>query len=571
MSAGFAHAQSPIERLVSPGKLSSAHEEQEKVCASCHASFNKKGQAALCLDCHKDINADLAGRQGFHGKSPDVAGADCKTCHTEHIGRDADIRGLDTKSFDHSFTDYPLLGKHATAECKACHQPGIAFSKAPQTCSACHGEDDPHKGKLGSTCADCHSEATWQAIEFDHFGTDFPLLGKHGAVACLSCHKNQVWGGLSAKCIDCHKADDPHEGRFGPDCASCHSADSWTQTRFNHDQTGFSLIGKHASAECAECHGPGKPDPAPTTCVACHRSDDVHKGTNGAACADCHTPKNWKTVSFDHSKTGFALLGAHKTTLCASCHTRPTSEWKPPSTCIGCHTADDRHDGLLGPLCATCHEETSWTKVRFDHDRDTDFAIAGAHKAATCASCHKVPVNQKAPPVSCVGCHRTDDPHKGQLGDGCAQCHNEQSWTENVKFNHEFTDFPLLGAHAAATCGDCHATKAYLDASKECASCHQDKDVHKGGLGAECGQCHNPVSWSRWSFDHTRQTSFPLTGKHSGLDCAQCHKSQSGQDMKISTRCVSCHAADDKHRGAFGTTCDRCHTTEAFWAVEMNR
>lgn len=562
--------QSAIERLVAPGKLSNAHIEQEKDCASCHESFNKKAQSGLCADCHKEIRADISGRTGFHGKFPDVAGAECKSCHTEHIGRGADILGLVPEKFDHDFTDYPLAGGHKKVDCAECHKAGVSFAKAPRDCASCHKADDPHRGKLGTACADCHDVSSWKTIRFDHGKTDFPLLGKHDSEPCMSCHKEQVWAGAPSDCIDCHRADDVHKGSFGTDCASCHSADSWTKTRFNHDTTGFKLTGKHNAIECAACHGPGKPDPAPKTCIGCHRADDVHKGANGTACADCHTAKNWKTVSFDHTKTGFALLGAHGKTPCASCHTKPANEWKPPRTCIGCHTADDTHKGLLGADCETCHAETSWTKIHFDHGTDAGFTLGGAHAAIACATCHKQPTPVASPPVSCAGCHKQDDPHKGQLGDGCGQCHGDLSWTASVRFDHEFTDFPLLGAHEGAECADCHKSKAFLDVSASCADCHADDDVHEGRMGTECAQCHNPSDWKRWTFDHDQQTAFSLTGKHAKLTCAACHTSKSAKSMKISARCISCHASDDKHRGAFGTSCERCHNTEAFWAVEIS-
>lgn len=563
-------SQSAIERLVSPGKLSSAHIEQEKDCASCHESFNKKAQSGLCADCHKEIRADISSAAGFHGKSPDASKAECKSCHTEHVGRSADIRGLEPETFNHEFTDYPLSGAHNQVDCAGCHKPGIAFAKAPRDCVGCHKPDDPHFGKLGAACADCHVVSSWKSIRFDHAKTDFPLLGKHESTSCMSCHKLQVWAGTSSKCIDCHRSDDVHKGSFGAGCESCHNAGSWTQTRFNHDTTGFKLLGRHSSIECAACHGPGKPSPAPETCVGCHREDDVHKGANGSACADCHTPKNWKTVLFDHSKTGFALLGSHGKAPCVSCHTKPASEWKPPQSCSGCHGADDTHKGLLGSDCATCHSETSWAKIHFDHDTDAGFILGGAHAKTACATCHKQPTPVASPPVSCAGCHKQDDPHLGQLGDGCGQCHGDLSWTAGVRFDHEFTSFPLLGAHKGAVCADCHKSRAYLDVSVSCVGCHSNDDIHEGRMGKDCAQCHNPSDWKRWKFDHDRQTTFSLTGAHKELACASCHTSKSSQSMEISARCISCHAPDDKHNGSFGNSCERCHNTEAFWAVDIS-
>src|SRR5262249_52907407 len=84
-----AHAQvRAFDKLVMPGPLSSAHAKYEPECATCHVRFERSGQTQLCLDCHKEIVKDLAAKTGFHSRSPDVAGKECASCHSEHKGRD---------------------------------------------------------------------------------------------------------------------------------------------------------------------------------------------------------------------------------------------------------------------------------------------------------------------------------------------------------------------------------------------------------------------------------------------------------------------------------------------------
>ena len=291
----------------------------------------------------------------------------------------------------------------------------------------------------------------------------------------------------------------------------------------------------------SSCHTKGLDVPLAKTCVSCHAKDNFHKGKNGTACADCHTPKAWKAVTFDHAKTDFPLKGKHGSVKCGSCHTKPVKEWVLPTTCIGCHKKDDTHKALLGEKCADCHVETGWANVRFQHERDAGFALKGKHSTATCAACHKEPTHVKAPPSSCIGCHRDDDPHKRQLGDGCGQCHGETAWKTAVRFDHDLTDFPLLGKHDGLGCVDCHATPAFLDADPVCASCHAKKDVHKGRFGPNRSTCHNPVEWTRWKFDHNTQTDYPLTGKHKQVGCESCHRNAVKGEIELSTRCVTCH------------------------------
>ena len=103
-----------------------------------------------------------------------------------------------------------------------------------------------------------------------------------------------------------------------------------------------------------------------------------------------------------------------------------------------------------------------------------------------------------------------------------------------------------------------------------CQSCHKDTR-HEGPLGASCSLCHNPDGWAFWRFDHAKQTKFPLTGAHQGLDCHACHKTKAAAKIQPATTCHGCHSADDVHSGAFGQPCDQCHTTVSFKQKAIGR
>lgn len=499
-----ATAQTVIERLVEPGPLSEAHAEYEESCNVCHLSFHKEDQTALCLDCHEEIAADVDKGTGFHGISPDVAGATCKSCHTEHEGLEFDIVKFDATTFDHALTDYPLMGAHKTTECAECHKPDKKYREAPSGCYACHKEEEPHKGNLGTDCKSCHNESDWKKVDFDHSTTDFPLIGKHKEATCKACHIDEVYEDLPSKCIDCHEEDDTHEGSFGADCESC------------------------------------------------------------------HTPENWTQISFDHGrKTGFSLTGGHADIECAACHTKTLFEPKLKTDCVSCHRKDDSHKGRNGPDCADCHVTTSWTATKFDHDTGTKFPLRGAHASVDCESCHLEPVTKSLPGTECNDCHREDDPHEGSQGENCAECHNEISWTQDTRFDHDLSRFPLLGEHASVECESCHTTKRFSDAPLECVACHEEDDKHEGALGDDCGACHNPNAWNLWIFNHDTQTEFTLTGAHENLACAACHRPGRRKASDQSSECIACHRADDKHRGEYGGDCGRCHTTDSFSTVKF--
>ena len=499
-----------LERFVMPGPVSLAHAEHEADCGKCHVLFDRHKQSELCVDCHKEIAADLASGTGFHSRAPGAAGGECSDCHTEHKGRGAKIVSLDAAAFDHGITDFKLLGKHAAVACADCHATAKPYHAAKTDCYSCHQSDDRHRGNLGTTCADCHTESGWKQTHFDH-----------------------------------EKA------------------------------TGYALTGKHAAvATCAGCHAEERYENTPKDCIGCHRADDQHHGTNGSQCQDCHVTRSWKETTFDHfAKTGFALRNGHSGLQCESCHEGNKLTVKPPTTCIGCHAADDSHMGRNGTKCADCHQVTTWKDVKFDHARDAHFSLNGAHATIQCNACHLQPVHEVAPPKDCFGCHGDDDPHAGQLGTTCTTCHGEIAWKQNVRFDHALSSFPLLGKHREAACADCHVTQHYLDAKETCVDCHRTDDVHAARFGTDCAMCHHPNDWLLWTFDHAAQTHFALDGAHRSLDCHACHRDavKTTADIRLSTQCGSCHRQDDVHRGEFGQQCSRCHTTTSFAELKVLR
>ena len=414
-----------------PGPVIEGHAKIEDVCDDCHKPFSKEAQDSLCLDCHKPTRADIDARRGFHGKTRQRQGVQCAHCHTDHVGRDADIVPFDRALFDHNDSDYPLTGRHRQVECSGCHVAGKRWAEAPSTCFACHEKDQPHKGNLGKECDTCHQDIGWRQVKtFDHAKTKFPLRGKHAEVACANCHLGEVYRGAGIACNDCHAIQDVHQKRFG------------------------------------------------------------------TTCDNCHNEQNWKTS-------------------------------------------------------------------KFDHDKSTKFPLLGAHKKATCAACHGESLTSKLSMV-CADCHRTQDVHQAQLGPNCGDCHDAVAWKNNVIFDHGLTSYPLIGLHAVVTCEACHATPAYQDAGTRCQDCHKSDDAHAGRFTAKCETCHSANGWNRVSFDHGKQTKYPLTGAHARTGCYNCHREKNVADASLPTNCYACHRKQDVHRGAFGRGCGECHTTTAF-------
>lgn len=483
-----------IETLLMPGKVVRGHAEIESECSKCHARFSKKTQTRLCLDCHDSIDADIKGSRGFHGRSATIKASDCRSCHSEHLGRDADIVLLNTAIFDHKNTDFQLTGNHSKTTCNRCHLPGEKYSKAPSACFDCHEKSEPHKGELGKLCNDCHTTQSWKIFDFDHDKTDFALHGAHNKTPCSSCHLNQRYKDTPKVCVNCHALDDVHNGANGKKCESCHGEEKWTESHFDHNRkTDFKLRGKHAVVSCTACHiDPVKDKKPDMDCFSCHKNDDSHHGRYGEDCKSCHSEKSWKRGRFDHqSNTDFPLRGRHEKLNCSACHQGHIKQENLSVDCFSCHRSDDVHKEQEGKQCQRCHQESGWDdNIVFDHDL-THFPLLGLHAIVPCEECH-LSATFRDPSLDCISCHRSDDEHKASLGSGCHQCHNPNSWSAWIFDHSSQTDFELEGAHEALRCVDCHnsPTKKKVKQSSSCKACHMQDDTHQGRFGQNCSRCH---------------------------------------------------------------------------------
>jgi hypothetical protein len=290
----------------------------------------------------------------------------------------------------------------------------------------------------------------------------------------------------------------------------------------------------------------------------------VHRGQRGGECAKCHNTTQWKNAKYDHLKeTGYALLGAHTDLDCLACHRSGNYKELIPKDCNGCHRADDAHAARLGPRCDDCHGNSRWQPVTYDHAERTKFALIGMHAKIDCESCHTASVASQKLPTDCAGCHRAADPHAAQLAGGCETCHGQAAWTADLTFDHDLSRFPLLGMHRLVSCAQCHTSMAFDRAPLGCADCHAHDDVHHGGLGSKCQDCHSSNGWALWTFDHARQTGFALLGAHGKLPCVACHQQPPGS-VKLSQTCLACHRKDDRHLGQYGEHCERCHATDSW-------
>jgi hypothetical protein len=335
------------------------------------------------------------------------------------------------------------------------------------------------------------------------------------------------------------------------------------------------------------------PGPLTTTHV------QAHELAGNAGCVACH------------GKRGEKMARA-----CATCHGE-----------IGAQLAD--HAGFHGKLadgarCERCHREHHGDEValvddrafalagvadraKFDHGH-VAFTLTGVHAKLECKACHANADAALLEPgakrflgatQTCTACH--EDPHQGRFVRGCETCHGqEHPFGEIANFTHTAA-FPLTGAHARASCTDCHAKDSPRSvealggagphpAARTCVDCHatpHSRPFEQGvaallGRNAEacCSECHAPSAPS-FAVDATMTrelhaaTGFALDAPHAQATCAQCHGeladgkpfAQRFKTRRAADDCAACHAnphGDQFARAGAKTSCLDCHAREHF-------
>lgn len=385
-------------------------------------------------------------------------------------------------------------------------------------------------------------------------------------------------------------------------------------------------------SNCTKCHKLGNEDLNPQ-CLDCHKKINFRienkkgfhstKNVIGENCSKCHSEhlgEDYNQIiweggkeKFDHSLTGYELIGKHKTEKCEVCHRKENifdkdileSENKDLNktmlglnqNCLSCHF--DEHRKQLPNDCRKCHNFESWKGKdnSFDHN-NSKFKLTGKHKKTDCTKCHEIQKSSDKDKFakvdsefqkfvglkfkSCNSCH--EDIHKGKFKETCETCHSTQGWNllkDGKSFDHSRTNFPLEGKHFKVECSECHKnrnfkTKLQFD---KCSKCHTDLhfgDFEKSSSKGECEVCHTVNGWSpsTYGIEEHSKTDFPLKGGHLATPCIFCHKlieegktTQRPQFIFAKFKCSNCH--EDIHKGQFKEKiakedCQACHNENSW-------
>ena len=263
------------------------------------------------------------------------------------------------------------------------------------------------------------------------------------------------------------------------------------------------------------------------TCESCH--NDPHKGSLGPNCAGCHTEAGWKLIKNNqdtafHDNTQFPLRGGHVGVACRNCHGPFPGQPARFKGLAFAHCSDCHEDSHMGQLrakppakvvaCEGCHTVNAFVPARFELEQHqtTKFPLDGAHAAVACRGCHpidpslaaRIPaavrlrlhahkrperfsfalLHPKKTPLACNGCH--EDVHRGQ-----------------------FTE---------ATLGRKGESLRIVENAGGRVEGARERDV--------CTTCHQTTSFADLTFNHDKDSRFPLTGKHATTPCGGCHRPQ---------------------------------------------
>ncbi len=292
-------------------------------CQLCHPmslDLVHGGRSDDCADCH--LNTSWTPQRVDHFKIDPP----CIRCHEG----DPPPQHLDPLQF-------------APLECDSCHEPGVSWDRQvqhithPQPCIQCHGPTpEVHDRAYADDCQWCHitdqrnilkphpnqTEECTQCHDVEHEGGDreYSVDAAH-AVECASCHvagtdfnvtsiNHTV---LGQDCYACHESTHEPIGGWDVSCGVCHDTEYWVPVRADHDVMGEDCLACHTtvhpngkdqfSDDCTVCHETDDwiirdwdhqlSNASDIDCVNCH--DDIHLGTLGIVCEECHVQDTWET------------------------------------------------------------------------------------------------------------------------------------------------------------------------------------------------------------------------------------------------------------------------------------
>ena len=212
---------------------------------------------------------------------------------------------------------------------------------------------------------------------------------------------------------------------------------------------------KYLADKCASCHETNIGVTA-AKCTVCHANAERLLGRQPSSfhasvreCRTCHVEHqgtNIRPVVMDHvelAKIGGRILKRASRGNAASAEEIKSLEtWlrirvpgqfddrtaREALNCAGCHSTIDRHLGLFGNDCASCHLTASWRIAGYQHPSPSSF---------NCAQCHQAPGSHYMMHFDMISkkiAGQEDEKVAGCCGAAqvrqCFRCHQTTSWND---------------------------------------------------------------------------------------------------------------------------------------------
>ncbi|MEW6382000.1 MAG: cytochrome c3 family protein [bacterium] len=336
-------------------------------CRECHPDLRFKGTPRECVYCHVERRQDAPPPHGLK------LGNDCQQCHSPY--------GWQPVKFQHP--GFILGPAHRSLNCLDCH-PGYEFTNVQPYCYSCHKREfhglagfDHAAAGLPYDCRKCHSLYAFTApVSYRDHQSGLITQGRHKSAACLDCHRQRVFYGLSGECRNCHQKDynaakNPNHASSGfpLDCTLCHESTDFSWESGWKDHLWWPLQGMHALQSCIDCHRDGVYAGKSPLCVSCHQSDYAgakepdHQAIGlPTSCDQCHRDSHtsWNQATFNHP---LPLTAQHAGIGCTECHKEPGNF--AAFVCTDCHLRQNTsplHRGVSGysydsQSCYYCHPQ----------------------------------------------------------------------------------------------------------------------------------------------------------------------------------------------------------------------
>ena len=218
--------------------------------------------------------------------------------------------------------------------------------------------------------------------------------------AFLPGHLSKSHAFLGNQCTACHT---PNQGVSATQCMSCHANN---RNLLQRQSTAF-----HANiTSCKECHREHQGGSSPPLSM-----DHVALASLGARAHDENSDKieNQILRSFVEKRPSQKITSA-------TVSINP----KEPTivsnlNCVSCHATKDKHQGLFGKSCLSCHGTQSWRITEYRHP---------SPNSRSCAECHQAPPSHYMEHFEMISEKVAGQEHAKV--NQCFLCHQTTSWND---------------------------------------------------------------------------------------------------------------------------------------------